>query len=106
MELLDGHCLKSAGSAFQDADLELHLAQFLLVLFLLLLLVLLLQHLQLVLLFLQALLDDLCAGDYPLLHLLHHIGLDLHCDLQGVDGFAGMQASLLEEWLKVIILVA
>lgn len=106
LELLDGHGFKSAGSALEDADLELYLAQFLLVLLLLLLLVLFLQHLQLVLLFLQALLDDLGAGDDAFLHLLHHVCFDLDCHLKGVDGLAGMQASLLEEWLEVIILVA
>lgn len=105
MELLDGHGLEPARSAFQDADLELDLAEFLLVLLLLLLLVLLLQHLQLVLLLLQALLDDLGPCDDALFHLLHHVGLDLHCHFQGVDWLTWMQASFFKEWLQVIILV-
>lgn len=87
---MDSHGFEPARSALQDTDLELNLAEFLLVLFFLLLLVLFLKHLQFILLFLESLLDDLGTSYDALLHLLHHIGLDLDGYVQGVDRLIGI----------------
>ena len=103
LELFHRHMLELAGPVFQDAYFELHLAQLLLVLVLLLLLVLLLQHLQLVLLLLQPLLDDLSPRYHPLLQLTHHVGLDVQGHLVGVYWFGGRQSSLFEEGLEVVV---
>jgi hypothetical protein len=67
---------------------------------------LLLQHLQLVLLLLQSLLDNLGASYDPLLHLLHDVRLDLHSLLVRGDRVVGVEAPLLEEWLQVVIGIA
>ena len=78
LEPLKSHSFEATGPAFQNADLELHLAQFFLVLLLLFLMVLFLKLFKEILLFLQSLLDDLRSRDHPFFHLLHHFVFDLH----------------------------
>lgn len=90
LELLDSHGFEPARSALQDTDLELNLAEFLFVLFFLLLLVLLLEHLQFILLFLESLLNDFGTSYDTLLHLFHHVGLDLDGYVQGVNRLIGI----------------
>jgi hypothetical protein len=53
-------------------------------------LVLLLKHLELVLLFLKAFLDDFGACDDALLHLLHDVSLDLDGEVKRVDCVVGV----------------
>jgi hypothetical protein len=76
LELGDGHRFKPAGAGFKNGDLKLDFAELFLILLLLFLLVLLFKLFQVVLLFLQALLNDFSPGNNTLFHFFHDLVLD------------------------------
>lgn len=54
----------------------------------------------------KTLLNDLCSCDDPFFHFLHHVSLDLHCQIQRSYGFSRAEPSFLQEGLQVIISIS